>query len=156
MEVKDKIKEIQEAKKAYLKLIKSEGKGLVKQLLDLLDNLFAEIPTLVEVRWNQYTPYFNDGDVCEFRIGDARFKFAADPSAPVPEAPTEDEEEYDDDEEDDWEYSYSIKNKQLKKACEQFSKTLNDLEEVLEITFGDHVEVFASKNKIHTKEYEHE
>lgn len=153
MEINDKIKEIQEAKKAYLKLIKSEGKGLVKQLLD---NLFAEVPNLLEVKWNQYTPYFNDGDVCEFRIGDAGFKFAVDPSTPAPEPTEEDDEEYDDDDDDDFQYSYDMKDKKIKRICDQFSKTLTDLEEVLEITFGDHVEVFASTNKIHTKEYEHE
>jgi hypothetical protein len=26
------------------------------------------------IRWDQYTPYFNDGDVCEFSVGEARFR----------------------------------------------------------------------------------
>ena len=29
--------------------------------------LFKENPTLVSFRWEQYTPYWNDGDVCTFR-----------------------------------------------------------------------------------------
>lgn len=27
----------------------------------------------VSIRWDQYTPYFNDGDVCEFDVGDPGF-----------------------------------------------------------------------------------
>lgn len=27
----------------------------------------------VEVRWDQYTPYFNDGDICEFYVNEPRF-----------------------------------------------------------------------------------
>src|SRR5277367_3878309 len=30
-------------------------------------DLFAENPTLMGFSWNQYTPYFNDGDECVFR-----------------------------------------------------------------------------------------
>lgn len=30
----------------------------------------------VTVRWSQYTPYFNDGEVCEFSVGEPRFHTA--------------------------------------------------------------------------------
>lgn len=28
--------------------------------------LFEKVPELESVSWTQYTPYFNDGDICEF------------------------------------------------------------------------------------------
>jgi hypothetical protein len=28
----------------------------------------------VSIKWEQYTPYFNDGDVCEFSVGEVRFR----------------------------------------------------------------------------------
>lgn len=40
-------------------------------LLPLLNH-----PNVEAVRWEQYTPYFNDGDVCEFSVGEPEYKFA--------------------------------------------------------------------------------
>ncbi|AOE43817.1 hypothetical protein SEA_BANTAM_128 [Gordonia phage Bantam] len=56
------------------------GKKIVEQkpiemLLDALDTLFAD-PYVVSVRWKQYTPYFNDGDPCEFGVNDIGVRFA--------------------------------------------------------------------------------
>lgn len=39
------------------------AKGL---FTEMSAELFAENPELVSFSWTQYTPYFNDGDVCEF------------------------------------------------------------------------------------------
>lgn len=38
-------------------------------LLDMLDELVA-LPHVEAVRWEQYTPYFNDGEACVFNIYD--------------------------------------------------------------------------------------
>lgn len=46
----------------------------ISELVDALDALLA-FPEVESVRWEQYTPYFNDGDVCEFGIGDVYIKF---------------------------------------------------------------------------------
>lgn len=34
---------------------------------EMAEDLFTDNPTLVAFGWQQYTPYFNDGDVCTFR-----------------------------------------------------------------------------------------
>lgn len=48
----------------------SEGSTRVEQKpLEELAPLFQALlddPTIVKLGWRQYTPYFNDGDVCEF------------------------------------------------------------------------------------------
>ena len=31
------------------------------------------MPALKAIRWNQYTPYFNDGDPCTFSVGEVMF-----------------------------------------------------------------------------------
>ncbi|MBM4707887.1 hypothetical protein GS982_01575 [Rhodococcus hoagii] len=46
----------------------------IQEFLDALDALFA-FPEVEAVRWEQYTPYFNDGDACEFGIREVRIKF---------------------------------------------------------------------------------
>jgi hypothetical protein len=56
-------------------------------LLNALDELLA-IPGVEAVRWQQYTPYFNDGEACEFGVGEPLVKLAGD-----------------DENEDGWEYS---------------------------------------------------
>lgn len=45
--------------------------------LDALDKVL-ECPGVEAVRWNQYTPYFNDGDACTFSIYSAYVKIKGD------------------------------------------------------------------------------
>lgn len=45
--------------------------------LDALDQLLG-VPGVEAVRWHQYTPYFNDGEPCVFRIYTAYVKVAGD------------------------------------------------------------------------------
>src|SRR5271166_4906894 len=52
-------KKIAEAKKT----MEETAKGL---FTEMSADLFADNPTLVSFGWNQYTPYWCDGDVCEF------------------------------------------------------------------------------------------
>lgn len=37
---------------------------------DIFATFFRDYPEIKAVAWNQYTPYFNDGEPCEFRVGD--------------------------------------------------------------------------------------
>jgi hypothetical protein len=39
---------------------------LRKEFPTMFTELFAQAPKLKSVSWTQYTPYFNDGDTCEF------------------------------------------------------------------------------------------
>jgi len=39
---------------------------LRKEFPSMFTELFAQAPKLKSVSWTQYTPYFNDGDSCEF------------------------------------------------------------------------------------------
>ena len=37
---------------------------------DIFKTFFSLCPEIKAVGWNQYTPYFNDGEPCEFSVGD--------------------------------------------------------------------------------------
>lgn len=67
MALKTMINNLVKARKAYedqLASLKNDASKNVAQAL-------AEfIPEGCSVKWNQYTPYFNDGDRCTFRAGD--------------------------------------------------------------------------------------
>ena len=62
--------EIVEKIKAEMAAFDEKRKELTAQLKKdfpaLLAPLFEKYPGVKNVRWTQYTPYFNDGDPCEF------------------------------------------------------------------------------------------
>lgn len=112
-------------------------------------DLFASHPKLEEFGWKQYTPYFNDGEPCEFSVhGAARFKFGGEWLTAVveegEEEPTYHEELYanyktgkyfDDNPEAD----------AAAAACVDIVKALDRMSEMAEIAFGDHVEVIVRR-----------
>jgi hypothetical protein len=60
-EIKDKIKAIDKLKK---ELVAESSKVLDTVFV----GLFKEHPQLKKIQWTQYTPYFNDGEPCEFQV----------------------------------------------------------------------------------------
>lgn len=79
---------------------------LRKTLGDILKIFFEANPNVASISWTQYTPYFADGDACEFEVGERRFTLC-DPSSVFDndEVPGQDDtaEEDDDGSEDDFE-----------------------------------------------------
>lgn len=55
--------QLKEQKRKLLDEIKEKARDVFK---DVIDPLFEKYPQLHAVGWTQYTPYFNDGDTCEF------------------------------------------------------------------------------------------
>lgn len=55
----DRLKEIENKKREMAKAIQADFSPLVSELL-------KESKVIEFIRWNQYTPYFNDGDECTF------------------------------------------------------------------------------------------
>jgi len=67
------MKTIEEFNKGFeeLELKKNELQQQFKDSFkELVPKLFENFPLLESVQWDQYTPYFNDGDTCEFSIHD--------------------------------------------------------------------------------------
>jgi len=62
--IKAKQKEMQARMNAAKTAFINESKGMFKEVCD---ELFNALPELQSFGWSQYTPYFNDGDVCRFR-----------------------------------------------------------------------------------------
>jgi hypothetical protein len=59
----EKLKSFKERRNELAKEIQATGKAL---FIEAVANLFTEFPDLKAFSWKQYTPYFNDGDTCEF------------------------------------------------------------------------------------------
>jgi hypothetical protein len=131
-------KKTEELKAEISREAKSKGK---KEIKAHLDEIFAKFPDITGVRWRQYTPYFNDGDPCEFSVREAEVKI----------------NETGGDNDDGWEYSLPDKHK-ASKAIRDFSNLIQStgMSDVMETVFGDHVEVIVTPKEVVVEDYEHD
>ena len=132
----------------------------------VISKLFENNPELKAIVWTQYTPYFNDGDECVFRVGEVGFTNAI-----------EEEDlnnigwgEYEGDNENIVCFTsyFNIKyaNKKEKEylnlidveACKQLGSfmTSSEMEDVMLATFGNHVRVVATREGFSVEEYQHD
>jgi hypothetical protein len=107
--------------------------------------LFAAHPSIVGIRWRQYTPYFNDGEPCVFRSNIKYFEIKIADQAG--------------DEDDGYsEPAYSERANGAEgspiRAVYELVKHLDD--EMLLLMFGDHVRVTATLGGFDVEEYEHD
>lgn len=139
--------------------------GTVEEFLAAIDAVLA-IPGVSAVSWKQYTPYFMDGDPCEFGVNDPYFTFG-----------TVEEPEYGTDAYYDWaerEENYSVWNLTYKDDSGKFpyrpkdvtlseadvqtikALNLNRYELIAEANFGDHAVVTATSEGFNVEYYDHD
>lgn len=125
--------------------LKKEMEVTGKRVLgETFKKIFDKHPQVEAIRWEQYTPYFNDGDACTFGRGEFHIKLAGDNGGG--------------DYEDGY---YALHSSELPA---HFKKLLQDLEDkfgsdyedMFEAIFGDHVEVTANRAGFDTSIYDHE
>ena len=121
-------------KREYDEAIRRDGEKAFKEFLK---EWFEKNPEVYGVKWRQYTPYFNDGDACVFRLGSV-YSYKTKEAFESGVCPYEC---------DDAEEVYG------KGTLEE---TLNSIEDILEAAFGDHVKVSATRNEITVEEYSHD
>ena len=122
-------------------------------LLDALNNVL-EHPLAESVKWNQYTPYFNDGDACEFSIY----------SAAVKVKDVDEGGDWDNGFFGPWELGYydATKNiegrESLQEALREFESRLSSGAHyvILNEKFGDPAEVTATPDGFSVEYYEHD
>ena len=140
--IKQTLLDFQTKKEELTKKLREEFPQLIKPLLDQ-----SEI--IEKIRWQQYTPYFNDGDICYFSRGEV---LVNDSEWETPEVLRE----------TIWTsgkwYSnpnYNAKEGQILKDIKEVIDSIPD--DFYESLFGDHVEVTIYKDgTITTEEFEHE
>lgn len=133
-----KLEEIIKMKEAFQEKIEAEGEAAVKTFLK---EWFDQHPEYYGIKWAQYTPYFNDGDTCVFRIQCIEgFRTKEEFEDAVPGDGKGHDFEYGPDAED---------GKDLTEA-------FNAIEDLLETVFGDHAKVEVTREKIEVTEYEHD
>lgn len=128
------------------------------EFLEAIDAILS-VPGVYSVRWEQYTPYFADGEPCEFSVNDISFRL-------TPEDDEEDERgDYGDGYIDSWSLKYTRERGELtelsedhyealKKAFDHWTKL--NFDEVARRNFGDHARVTATVEGFNVEFYEHD
>jgi hypothetical protein len=130
--------------------IKVEAQNL---LAPSLKQFLKDYPQIKTIMWQQYTPYFNDGDTCHFSVYDILFSSAVYSS-------------YQGEEEDGgnifhpWIYDnqedFCGVDPKTYQACAELSDILDGMENELFNAFGDHCSVIITEDGITVEEFEHE
>jgi hypothetical protein len=122
-------------------------------------DFFEKCPDIKTIVWVQYTPYFNDGDPCEFRVNDPTFSNCEDSDMISPWG------ELEEDNEDGslWAHqgTWSVRNsdqKYLEPSVSEFCQVIcsNAMEDVMLAMFGDHCRVTCTREGFTIDEYEHD
>lgn len=131
------------------------------KFLEMLDAVL-NTPGVVSVAWRQYTPFFNDGEVCEFGV----YGFEAEVTdAPEGSSPETERYDYDTDTEHVYFSSYAFydyvdgvrtPNHPVFGPLEALGDASDHFEDVLYEYFGDHAHVFASRDGFAVETYEHD
>jgi len=105
--------------------------------------LFEERSEVEAVRWTQYTPYFNDGEPCVFRVNEPMFKIG------------EDGGDYGDG--FVYEYEYGRETKEREQLSDA-ARAVESCEEILQVLFGDHcqVTIWRDNPEAEVEEYSHD
>ncbi len=138
-----KIDELKAMKKQYEDKIKNEGAAIMKAAFEAF---FAAHPTVLGVRWRQYTPFFNDGDECVFGVhayyDGIGLRFEGEDEC------TSVYDREDEDKETSEEFATVAKA-----ACAVIGEVPSD---VMKAVFGDHAEVTATRAGFDVEEYSHD
>lgn len=157
--VDDLIKKINEDATQYEKLAESNS----KLVIELLRDFIRSTPELEAVRWEQYTPHFNDGDPCVFSVNYLKAKFAP---GVLPDDQLGDGE---DGFLDEWSYENQLEKVKDALTFERYDRiekvlqSVDKLHGALEIlgepvkkTFGDGKQVTVTKEGIDVEDYSHD
>lgn len=124
--------------------VKVAGK---KAAASLFRKFFEEFPDVKAIGWTQYTPYFNDGEACEFGVHDFYASTKEDVNYTEVSSLDDEDEVF----QDAW--SLRESDKKTAAALERLGRSVS--EEVFEAAFGDHVMVIATPEGFHINEYDH-
>lgn len=141
-------KKLNELKNRIAALKEEMSQSGQEAMLETFREFFAENPLIAAIKWQQYTPYFNDGDVCVFRVRDFYFKPVE--GLKVPEKVYVDRDGF-----LNSDSSFSGDFKTMGEAVWNLYVEVVDKDLFLPV-FGDHVEVVATPEGIDVHEYLHD
>lgn len=162
-ELKEKLAILAAKNKEIDKLKKDLVNESSKVFDEFRKEFFVNYPEIKSFSWNQYTPYFNDGDTCVFSANTDYIKVNGEH--------VDDCEWYNEKTVTNW-GTYNREKKVYEGRVEvpnpKFNKSLSDATDMIteflgqfddnfySSRFGDHAEVTVTADGIETEDYEHE
>ena len=125
-------------------------------LIDEFKEFFEKNPEFTAIKWNQYTPYFNDGEPCEFSVGSIFVTTLADSSEMDYYGEYEGEFEYGTPEyKENSNRIFHIGEVEQLASISEFVRS--DIgESVFRKCFGEHSIVVVTKDGVEIEEYDHD
>ena len=120
---------------------------------------FDKNPNVTAIVWTQYTPFFNDGDTCEFSVNEPTFTNAPDPeNVRWGEYEGDEEVAADGSKIFTWEGWGQCPDNLNKDMCNAFSRMIqsSEMEDVMKAMFDDHVKVVATREGFDVEDYDHD
>lgn len=166
-DIKAKFDELLEKQRALKAEFQVAAQAMFKETFK---EFWALNPAIKLVRWTQYTPYFNDGDTCEFSVNDVYFSNAEGDEADNICSYGE----YDGEDESVWSenaYAFATDRSYYKEFQDKLvpgtydtasivalSNLIQsaDMTEIMEVMFEDHVCVTATRDGFDVSEYSHD
>lgn len=135
-------------------IINDAKKEAEKALLDEFKAVFERHPEIQVITWTQYTPYFMDGDTCEFTVHDV---YVSDNI----ECSHWGEFEEEDEDKEVSSFVYQAYDLRTKAGWDDVYELLQFMEtelghDILEFSLGDHVLVRVTRDGIETRDYDHD
>lgn len=146
----------------FAKIKESLKEEFEVQVKEVLKEFFIAAPKIKALSWQQYTPYFNDGDSCTFSFSGIYFLNYIPEYNDGDHSPNEDEDNEQDNEQELFcVESYDIKDSQFlteeeKTLCTNLNDMFENYEEFLEGIYGDHVSVLVTPEETTIDEYDHD
>ena len=137
-------KQVETAKKALQADVRGAFEGAVK-------DYFSRAPEGCSFVWSQYTPYFNDGEPCYFRVNEVEVR------VPLTEGETRAEE---DDYGDRYAWGDNDQSENLSKDLQEdalaISSFIERQDDLMETLYGDHAIVTLSAAGASIESYDHD
>ncbi len=176
MTVQNVLAEIKEQTEEIKKIKQDLTQKLQPKFKDIFIPFFDKYPEVKEIKWRQYTPYFNDGEPCEFGVNELNGFFGTDDECEyegsLPSYSIDEVVEYRkngiNDNWSDWQKEYyPKKSKEYPADTDRLQslntdfRQLNSLvmaipEDIMLDLFGDHSEITVTKEGIDVEEYDHD
>ena len=147
---------------AEMDKLEKEYLAKATELFNSITKVFFENnPQFTRIQWAQYTPYFNDGDTCEFSTGE----LIATNSDEVTFHGDYEGEDEGEDEDGDFNppssviiYPHWRKNKVVNEDFDALADLINSSagQNMCLRTFGDHSSIVITKDGVEVQEYDHD
>lgn len=154
--------------------IEKEFRAKMQGLFDEASKaFFVEAPMIKAIVWNQYTPYFNDGEECTFSVNDVHFIVGNDKfdianydlnALSWGDFDFDGEEDVEDEadlfETSTWKDSHKATIEKYGQnafnAVQAMSKIISTNDDIMRAVFGDHTMVALLPDRTITEKFEHD